>query len=213
MSSVLPELTLAQQRTLATFDVSRETQERLEIYHQLLVKWQRTINLIGPETLAHAWERHFIDSAQLQPLLEDRKSIIDLGSGAGFPGLILAIMSTSQVHLVESDRRKVAFLRTVARTTDTHNVHIHASRLEQLSLERMDAVTARALAPLPLLLTMAVRFQQPNTLMVFPKGSSLHRELTEAKKEWHINYDIVPSCSDPNGLILRIFEARRERQG
>ena len=127
--------------------VSRETLERLTIYADLLVKWQAKINLVGPETLADLWSRHMLDSAQLFPLIRpDAKRLVDLGSGAGFPGLVLGVMGAPDVHLVESDARKCAFLREAARLTGT-TVTIHNKRIEQVAPLGADVVTARALAP------------------------------------------------------------------
>ncbi len=213
MSDGPPELSDAERQALAPFNVSRETLARLELYWQLLLKWQRTINLVSPSTLAQAWQRHFIDSAQLLPHLPDRGTTMDLGSGAGFPGMVLAIATGSPTHLVESDLRKAAFLRTVARLTETSNASIHAARIEAATLPPADVITARALAPLTNLLAMAEPFTRKNTILIFPKGKSLHQELTVAKQQWHMRYDILPSCTDRRGQILRIFEAQRDRSG
>jgi len=128
--------------------VSRETRERLNTYAELLRKWQRSINLVGPKTLDDLWNRHFVDSAQLLPLIPPTaRVLVDFGSGAGFPGLVLAILGMAEVHLIESDQRKATFLREVARATGTP-VTVHAKRIEQVTPFPADIVSARALAPL-----------------------------------------------------------------
>src|SRR5690349_9665552 len=150
--------------------VSRETLDRLAAYLDLLRRWQRTINLVGAGTLHNPWRRHILDSAQLVHLLpEGARRLVDLGSGAGLPGLILAIMGVPEVHLIESDRRKAAFLREAARATATP-VTVHACRLQAAPPLAADVVTARALAPLPQLLPLAARFATPATSNLFLKG-------------------------------------------
>jgi 16S rRNA (guanine527-N7)-methyltransferase len=184
--------------------VSRETLARLQIYAELLTRWQRRINLVGNSTLPDLWRRHMLDSAQLLPLIpKEAKVLVDLGSGAGFPGLVLAILGVPEVHLIESDARKAAFLREVSRETSA-GATVHATRIEAASAPRADVVTARALAPLRTLFEFAARFADERTVLLFPKGQDVGRELTETPRETKMQIDAVPSISDDSGTILRI---------
>lgn len=191
--------------------VSRETLERLTIYADLLVKWQAKINLVGPETLGDLWSRHMLDSAQLFPLIRpDAKRLVDLGSGAGFPGLVLGVMGAPDVHLVESDARKCAFLREAARLTGT-TVTIHNKRIEQVAPLGADVVTARALAPLAKLLDWAFPHLASGGECLFLKGRGADDELTATAKEWNIALDRIVSLTDPAGLVLQLREVSRGR--
>ena len=185
-------------------DVSRETLARLKRYAEMLEKWNRRINLVGRGTIGDLWRRHMLDSAQLLPLIPaDAGSLVDLGSGAGFPGLVLAIRGVENVHLIEADRKKCAFLREVARETDTP-VTIHNKRIEEIESFQADIVTSRALAPLPKLLDMAAPLIKKHSILLFLKGRSADGELTEAAKEWNMRVDRIPSQTDPEGTILRL---------
>jgi 16S rRNA (guanine527-N7)-methyltransferase len=193
----------------AMTNVSRETLVRLQAYADLLVRWQASINLVGPSTLPDLWRRHFLDSAQLLNLAPANARVwLDLGSGAGFPGLVLAILGVPEMHLIESDRRKSTFLGEVARATGT-KVHIHRSRVESTSPIPADVITARALAPLASLLALSIRFAGDNTVVLFPKGQDVEKELTEASKSWSMQVERVVSRSDPRGTILRVKGFRR----
>lgn len=190
--------------------VSRETLERLGACVTLLERWQRRINLVGPATLSQAWHRHVLDSAQIVPLLPPSGRIVDIGSGAGFPGLIVAIVTGRTIDLVESDRRKAAFLREAARVAAAP-VEVHAERAETLHGRlsgRFAAVTARACAPLPKLLTWGAPFLAPDGVMVLHKGGGGLDELTEARTRWSMRVETTPSWTDPDGVILRIEELR-----
>lgn len=188
----------------AATDVSRETLERLERYAALLVKWNRRINLVGRATIDDLWRRHMLDSAQLLPLIPDGAgSLIDLGSGAGFPGLVLAICGVENVHLIESDRKKCAFLREAAREAGA-GVTIHNRRIEEVESFQADIVTSRALAPLSKLLDMAGPFTAKHSILLFLKGKHADEELTAAAKEWNMRVDQIPSHTDPEGMILRL---------
>jgi 16S rRNA (guanine527-N7)-methyltransferase len=184
--------------------VSRETLDRLRLYAALLTKWTARIDLIAPSTLPDLWRRHLLDSAQLHPLLPpDARRLVDLGSGGGFPGLVLAILGAPDVHLVESDQRKCAFLREVARATGT-TVTIHTARIEAAAPLAGDVVTARALAPLERLLGWAVPHLAPGGVCLFLKGARNDDELTAAARTWTMEVDPLPSRSDPSGRILRL---------
>lgn len=190
--------------------VSRETLGRLQTYVELLQKWQPTINLVSRDSLADVWRRHILDSAQLADLIPaDRPiTILDMGSGAGFPGLVLAILGLDQgrqwaVHLVESDSRKAAFLATVARETGA-TVTVHNKRLENMPPITADVVTARALAPLEKLVDYAVPFLTAEGQALFLKGVGTEDELTVASKTWKMVVNRLPSRSGPTGVVLRV---------
>lgn len=193
-------------------DVSRETLARLQAYADVLAKWQAKINLVSSATLPDVWQRHFLDSAQLYPFLPAQARVVtDLGSGAGFPGLVLAIIAEAagrdiQWHLVESDGRKAAFLAEAARASRIAGaVKIHPVRAEGLG-GRMgaDVITARALAPLEKLLEYAHPLVKPEGLCLFLKGEKVEDELTVARQRWSFQLDRHPSKSDPGGAILAI---------
>ena len=195
----------------AAADVSRETIARLEIYADLLAKWNKRINLVGASTIPDLWYRHMLDSAQLHPYIpKDSRKLIDFGSGAGFPGLVLAIMGVPDVHLVESNQRKCVFLREAARVTKTH-VTIHCVRAESLPPRPTDVVTARALSPLPILLEYAEPFLTPKTICLFPKGRGVNEELTNTQKIWNITFSLLSSMTDPQGTLLRLEAISRDR--
>ena len=190
-------------------NVSRETLERLRLYLDLLGKWQRAINLVGQKTLSDPWRRHVLDCAQLTAYLpEGPCRIMDLGSGAGLPGLILAILGKRDVHLVESDHRKAQFLRETSRKLDL-DVTIHVCRIEALKPLSADVITARALAPLPKLLDLAEPFLRPDVFCLFLKGRQGKDELTEAGKSWMMASQIFPSLSDPSASVLKLWEIER----
>lgn len=187
-------------------DVSRETLSRLRRYDALLRRWQKAINLVSADSLTDAWRRHFWDSAQLLPLIPaGTRSLLDVGSGAGFPGLVLAILGVEGVTLVESDGRKCAFLREVARETGTR-VTILADRLERLGdrIQPPDIITARAVASLDLLLDRIKLYITPNTVCLFHKGRRADAEIAQARKRWTMTLEKIPSETDPSGVILKL---------
>ena len=193
-------------------DVSRESRSRLEVYVDLLVRWQQRINLIGPATVDEIWTRHIADGLQLLPLIRpDVRQVLDLGSGAGIPGLVIAIalldVRPVTVHLVESTGKKAAFLRQAAQLTGAPAI-VHDGRIEELSrserVGRVDLVTARALAPLPELLNLAAPWLQAGAYALFHKGRDVDRELTESAKSWRITTARHPSVVDPGGCILEV---------
>jgi 16S rRNA (guanine527-N7)-methyltransferase len=186
----------------------------LETYAGLLRKWQKAINLVSGATLDDVWNRHFLDSAQLLPLLPQGEGhLTDLGSGAGFPGLVLAILSGRPTNLVESDGRKAAFLGEVARATGcAGRVQIHAARVEALKPWLSPVVTARALADLTQLLDWASPFLSTASVCIFPKGAKAEEELTAALRVWKMTVERVRSVTDPTGLILRLSHLERRGQ-
>ena len=191
---------------VAATGVSRETIARLEAYAALLLTWSVRINLVGRATIDDLWRRHFLDSAQLLPLIPAGSgSLVDLGSGAGFPGLVLAILGVSGVELIEADSRKAAFLREAARVTGT-SVIIRGCRIEAVAPHAVDVLTARGCAPLPRLLALGERFIGPRTTCLFLKGTRAKEELTEAGKAWTMTAACHPSRADLSGSILLLQE-------
>ncbi len=194
------------------FYVLPDTLAKFDIYEQLLVKWQKAINLVGPSTLDDIGSRHIFDSAQMLRYIPNVDvKLVDIGSGAGFPGLVLAILGVADVHLVESDQRKATFLREVARATDT-KVTVHDIRAEDTKIEKMDVMTARALAPLTDLLGHMHRMTTAGheCYGLFSKGLQYHEEIETASKDWEFALEIFPSETDMAGKILRIRELKRK---
>jgi 16S rRNA (guanine527-N7)-methyltransferase len=197
------------------FNVPRETIEKLTRYAELLAHWQKSTNLIAPSTLPTLWSRHFADSAQLGELAPEARLSLDLGSGAGFPGLVIAIMQAGRpdfrMHLVESNRKKCAFLAEVARQT-VAQVDIHAMRIEELaqSPQRLepDVVTARALAPLPRLFELAAPFFGANTRGLFLKGREAEAEIDEARRGWIFDVRLHPSLTSADSSIVEVSGLR-----
>jgi 16S rRNA (guanine527-N7)-methyltransferase len=188
--------------------VSRETLARLKAYAGLLAEWNTRHNLVSARSLADLWLRHFWDSAQLAPLVpQGALTLADLGSGAGFPGLVLAelLRNRVSVSLFEATAKKCAFLQAAAEKMDLA-VEIHRCRMEEVKPRVFDVVTARACAPLPLLLRYASRFRGPNSVCLFLKGQNVGSELTEAHKSWKMKVRQIPSLSDPSGTILELSE-------
>lgn len=190
-------------------NVSRETSDRLERFAELVLTWNRTINLVSRADEAHLHDRHIADSLNLLPYLPpafDRA--IDLGSGGGFPGLVLAIATERPFDLIEADQRKAAFLREAARVVAAP-VRVFAVRIEAAPVAPAPLVTARALAPLPTLLAWATPLLAPGGVCVFPKGRSAAEELTQAQTEWHMRVEQWPSALDPSARILRLSDITR----
>jgi 16S rRNA (guanine527-N7)-methyltransferase len=184
--------------------VSRETMARLEDYVGLLSAWNRRINLVGRNTIGDVWQRHILDSAQLLPHLPAGvRRLTDLGSGAGLPGLILAILGVPDVHLVESDRRKAVFLAEALRITRAP-ASLHVQRAERIPAVTAEVVTARACAPLAELLELAWPFIGANTICLFHKGKDVAAELTIAAKDWNMLAETLPSVADKSGCILKL---------
>jgi 16S rRNA (guanine527-N7)-methyltransferase len=191
-------------------DVPRETLDR---FAALLLRWNRTVNLISANDEPLLWDRHIGDSLQLVPLMVPRPDrAIDLGSGAGFPGLVLAIAAGIPFDLIEADKRKAAFLREAARITGAP-VQVHAVRIEAARVAPAPLVTARALAPLPRLLSLAAPLLTPDGTCLFLKGASAKAELTDAATQWHMQVQSVPSRTIPDACILRISHLSRVTPG
>jgi 16S rRNA (guanine527-N7)-methyltransferase len=200
---------LTQPETPGLRDVSRETLERLEIHDRLLRQWNPKINLVSQSTLADSWNRHFADSAQLWRLRPAWATAwLDLGAGAGFPGLVIAAVAADelpslQVTLVESDQRKAAFLRTVIHAADLP-AKVIDERIESLPPQAADVLSARALARLDDLLAFASKHRKPAGICLFPKGATVHKEIAEARSYWRFDPVIHPSQTDPRAAILEI---------
>jgi 16S rRNA (guanine527-N7)-methyltransferase len=198
------------QKFQARFGISDDIREKLETYEALLKRWQKTINLVAPSTLDEAWHRHFADSAQLWLLRPpETRTWLDLGSGAGFPGLVLAILASEARQtrhiLVESDSRKATFLREVARQTRVP-VDIMCTRIENpethAKIGVADCVTARALAPLSQLAEIAAPYFGSSTVGMFLKGRGATAEVEKAAQNWHFAFDLVPSVTEEDGRVV-----------
>jgi len=189
---------------------SLEAVGRFDAYRDLLLRWNDRINLISGETLADIDQRHIADCAQLAPLLPPDGPIADLGSGAGLPGIVLAILHPGrEIHLVEADKRKAAFLVEASAQVKLPMVRVHACRIENAKLPPLVAITARALAPLVSLLPYAAKFLAPDGVAVFPKGKTAEKELTEAAQDWHFMVERFPSATNPEATILRLSNIHR----
>jgi 16S rRNA (guanine527-N7)-methyltransferase len=191
--------------------VSEETLQRLQAYADLLEKWQRKINLVGRSTIADLWNRHMFDSAQLSPLLPRPDcTIMDFGSGAGFPGLVLAILGGPQVTMVESDGRKCAFLAEAMRETKAGPLaRVENCRIEDLPRSQVDVVISRGLAPLGKLLAFAEPFLREDSTCLFLKGKKADEELTQTEKNWMMRVTKIQSQSDPSGTIFKLENVKR----
>ncbi len=192
--------------------VSRETMERLELYKALLVKWNKAINLVSPGTINEAWQRHFEDSIQISDLIAQNAKIADLGSGAGFPGLVLAIIRPDlDIHLIESDNRKCQFLKTVSRETSAR-VEIHNARVEEvLKVVLPDLITARAFKSVQEILDFAapVLEQKPDLEFILLKGRKAEEEIKKAQSDHDFACKFIPSVTDPEAAIVRISNVHK----
>lgn len=192
----------------AAANVSRETLARLKAYDALLLDWAGRHNLVARSTLPDRWRRHFLDSAQLYPLIPAAaKSLVDLGSGAGFPGLVLAAMGAERglrAALVESTGKKAAFLRAAIAAMGLDNVAVIPQRIESITISPPDVITARALARLDKLLRYAHGIAGKSTLCLFLKGQDVEDELTEAAKSWHMKIARTASFTNPGSTVLAI---------
>jgi 16S rRNA (guanine527-N7)-methyltransferase len=208
--TVADQLAHDRRAALRLVSVSRETEARLGAFVSLLDRWRHTTNLIADSTFASVWTRHIADSAQLIALAPGVKRWLDMGSGAGFPGLVIAIaladIPGAMVHCIESDQRKCAFLREAARLTGAA-AHIHPVRVEAIDPETLgpvDAVTARAFAPLPLTLKLARPWIERGAVAVFPRGESAKDQIAATPEAETYAIETLPSVVDPKAAILRI---------
>lgn len=199
----------------ATFhpSVSRETEERLTAYAALLRKWNTKINLVSPATLSELETRHFEDSTQIEPLAPPSASWADLGSGGGFPGLVVAALRAEsspgfRMTLIESDTRKASFLREATRVMNL-NTEVLVARAESVGDRRFPVISARALAPLTKLLDFADRLLDPSGVALFPKGANHSAEVDEARKEWQFTMEKIPSVTSPTAVILKVKDITR----
>ncbi|WP_081385160.1 16S rRNA (guanine(527)-N(7))-methyltransferase RsmG [Novacetimonas hansenii] len=189
-------------------DVSRETRDRLTAYADLLVRWNARINLVSRPDLAQLWPRHIADSLQLAALIPQGARVVDMGSGGGFPGLVIAMATDAHVTLIESDQRKAAFLREASRVAGVRT-RVIAARIEAAEAGPADIITARALAPLPQLLQWGVRFLDKEGFCLFLKGKNADEELNAANADWRMAVTRIPSRTDADGIILRLSDIRR----
>ena len=201
---------------LERLGVSRESMARLEILVEVLLTWQARINLISPSTVDNVWMRHVVDSAQLLPLIHKNTiGIADLGSGAGFPALVLAAIQPSTVHMFESNAKKVAFLHEALRQMKI-NAFVYRDRLEPNVMPnpspQVQLVTARAFAPLSLLLGYAQPIIESGATALFHKGQDVDAELAEAAKAWDIISQKHSSITDPQSVILEVKELRHVKR-
>lgn len=197
-----------------TYNVSRETFKLLKDYEASLVEWQKKFNLVSNSSLEDSWNRHFVDSAQLfQYIPEQAETLLDFGSGAGFPGMVLAVMAADRtpylnVKLIESTGKKTLYLNEVKRITGV-GVEIINERVEKLPPQKADVITSRAMASLNELLQYTYRFTTPQTVCIFPKGRKYAEEIAEAKKYWNFDCQIHDSLTSVEGKILVISRLLR----
>lgn len=188
--------------------VSRETEERLHVYMALLRKWNERINLVSPKDMDNLWERHILDSLQLVPLIKGRRQFVDMGSGGGFPGIVVGIAADIPGVLIESDQRKSAFLREAARVTGAR-LSVLPCRLDRAEVAPAPVVTARALAPLEKLLEWARPLLEPDGVGLFLKGRQAEQEIEEAARTWRFDVRSWPSKTSPDGVILEVSNFNR----
>ena len=189
----------------AQIDVSRETMSQLETYVGLVEKWQPRVNLVSPASLRDIWMRHILDSAQLAPLVpKGSPRLVDVGSGAGFPGLVLAIMTNAECHLVESDQKKAVFLRTVIRECGL-TAAVHNERIENMPCLEASVITARALAPLDRLLSLLATQLRPGARCLFLKGAQAKAELAALGDPANLAWRLHPSLTNPNGSVIDLM--------
>jgi 16S rRNA (guanine527-N7)-methyltransferase len=197
--------------SLSGVNVSRETESKLQTYDAMLHKWQKAVNIVSPSTLGDSLNRHFVDSLQILPLLpKNTKTLYDLGSGGGFPGMVLAIAAPEiQVSLIESDRKKCSFLSSVSRETVSPATVIN-ERIENAKLPAPDVVTARALADLTLLFTWCIDWAEENAdlVLVLPKGRNAAQEIAQAEDSFSFEYKEIPSKTSDESSIIIVYKLR-----
>ncbi|MEL6245654.1 MAG: 16S rRNA (guanine(527)-N(7))-methyltransferase RsmG [Pseudomonadota bacterium] len=191
-------------------NVSRETLARLDALTKLFSIWRSRLNLMGPREYDRIWSRHINDSLQLLPHISSFETAIDLGSGGGFPALVLAAAAPEpfSITLVESVAKKCTFLAEAIETIGL-SAQVHNGRVEDMTAGPVDVITARAFAPLPKLLNFAEPWFEFGAIGLFHKGKSWQEELNEVSRQWALTWDAIPSRTDPDGVILKILEVRR----
>lgn len=195
------------------FGVPRETRNSFDVYAGMLGAAQLQMNLVGPSTLNSVWDRHFADSAQLSILGPKSAVWLDMGSGAGFPGLVLALLGHGPMHLVEATSKKAAFLQQVCNALHVDmSVEVHCQRLENLALPSVEVITARACAPLLRLFDWGARFAGASTLWLLPKGQQVAQELAAARERYNFEADLVPSLTSPASWIVVARDVRQKHR-
>ena len=198
------------------YNVSHETFDRLQKYLSLLNEWQAKFNLVSKNSLESAWQRHFQDSMQLFSLLPQQGVVYDFGSGAGFPGMVLAVMAAEKTpylkfKLIESIKKKTLYLNEVKKITGISNVEVLNKRIEDIPAEAADVITSRAMASLSDLLNYAQKFCTSKTKCIFLKGKSYADEIAEAEKLWKFKAEVLPSQESDEGVILIITDIHKRR--
>ncbi|MEP5731257.1 MAG: 16S rRNA (guanine(527)-N(7))-methyltransferase RsmG [Sulfitobacter sp.] len=193
-------------------NVSRETSDRLDVFVELVQKWTKSINLISKSSLPEIWERHIVDSAQLHELAPDSGHWVDIGSGGGFPAIVIAILSldsgTRTMTLIESDQRKAVFLRTAIRELEL-NAKVIADRIENIESLNADILSARALADLTALLEHGERQMAPHGIALFPKGANWKNEVEDARNQWSFGVEHIKSKTNPKAAVLKVKDITR----
>lgn len=194
----------------ALANVSRETFERLELFQALLIEENARQNLVSASSIAAIWQRHIVDSAQLLELMP-RGSVADIGSGAGFPGIVLACLGAEAVCMIEPRKLRGKFLESVIDRLQLANARVECAKAERI-VGTFDVITARAVAPLDRLLELAVHLSHPGTVWVLPKGKNVQSELAEARLSWHCAVREVASETDPAATILILTQVKAKRR-
>jgi 16S rRNA (guanine527-N7)-methyltransferase len=188
---------------LSEQNVSRETFLRLEQYVNLLLKWNESINLVSPNTIGHLWSRHILDSAQLLKYVDLEKIIVDVGSGGGLPGLVLAILGAKNMHLVDKDTRKCVFLQQAIKYSQ-NLVKVHNCLFDDINIANIDIIIARAFSNIAKLLAIINKKINKNTELLLLKGQKWQEEIKTAMIEWDFEYSYYPSITDNYGVIIRL---------
>jgi len=216
MSGAPPEGAAGRQWFLESFAVSRETADRFDRYAALLAEWQTRFNLVGPATLPHIWTRHFGDSAQLVQLIPPaahRLRWLDIGSGAGFPALVVALLRPDiDFLLVDSVGKKCRFLETAIAELGIGHASVHNGRIETLSIQKVDVISARACAPLAKLFDWGLPYQAKSCVWLLPKGEKAADEVAEARKRYDFDLELIPSLTDSRARIVKASHVRGKRR-
>jgi len=212
LPEVMPASSHGRERFQQATGADRDAMARMDSYLSLLIDWNARMNLVGPSAVAEFWERHALDSAQLLAHAPEARIWADIGAGAGFPGLVLAILLKDRpgvtIHLIESMAKRCAFLRAVSVALDLPT-QVHNARAESLNLSPVDVVTARACAPLPRLLEYARPLLRGKAIALFLKGKEAEAELAEARKTWRFTASLMPSVSGADGRVIRLERLAR----